>query len=94
MPPRSLRCAALKETVCDGVGLLETIARKPAAFRTSAAASAKLCERKRPVAGDERVAIDVRRRIQAARSDRHGFADAADVIECERVGDDGTPALY
>src|SRR5438270_8230927 len=45
MPPRSLRWAAVKETVCDGVGLFDTIVRNPADFNTSAAARANSRDR-------------------------------------------------
>src|SRR5712691_6731593 len=46
-PPRSLRWAAVKEIVCEGVGEFDRIVRNPAFFRVSAATIANSRERNR-----------------------------------------------
>ena len=45
------------------------------------------------VADDQRVPIDVARGIEFASRDADGIAHTTDVLECEGVGNDGTPAI-
>ena len=44
-------------------------------------------------ADDECVAVDAGRRLEPARGDGDGVADAADVVEGEAVGDDRAPSV-